>query len=309
MSNRNFDNRVIIQRLQNQNYARNLYKNNTNGSSLINNPQNTDGSSSRYASFVVGAQTEYFRNLGGTGTISQGGIVNVPSYPTPNNPIPPINIITFTVVGTTTWTAPADLIVQYLIVGGGGGSGGKSSFAPGGSSGGGGGGAVVLGSVSVTKNTVYTIVIGDGGVGGNSGTPPANGSAGGNSSFFSITANGGGGGISNPNSPNNGNGGTTGSGNTGGGGGACSGGNGGGGGGAGGAGASGTSGGTGGVGVSSLISGTLTVYGAGGSGGIIFPPSTPKPGVANTGNGASGGSSGIGFSGAKGGSGIVILQY
>ena len=30
MSNRNFDNRVIIQRLQNQTYSRNLYINNTN---------------------------------------------------------------------------------------------------------------------------------------------------------------------------------------------------------------------------------------------------------------------------------------
>lgn len=39
MSNRNFDSRVIIQRLQNQNYARNLYKNNVNGQGLINNPQ------------------------------------------------------------------------------------------------------------------------------------------------------------------------------------------------------------------------------------------------------------------------------
>ena len=31
MSNRNFDNRVIIQRLQNQNYARNLFTNNVSG--------------------------------------------------------------------------------------------------------------------------------------------------------------------------------------------------------------------------------------------------------------------------------------
>jgi hypothetical protein len=42
MSNRNFDNRVIIQRIQNQNYARNLYKNNTEGQPLLRNPQNSD---------------------------------------------------------------------------------------------------------------------------------------------------------------------------------------------------------------------------------------------------------------------------
>ena len=79
MSNRNFDNRVIIQRLQNQTYARNLYKNNVNGQGLINNPQNTDGTSSRYNSYRPGAQTEYFRGLlGGGETISVGGIVNIP---------------------------------------------------------------------------------------------------------------------------------------------------------------------------------------------------------------------------------------
>jgi hypothetical protein len=81
MSNRNFDNRVIIQRLQNQVYARNLYKNNTSGQALINNPQNTDGTASRYNSYTPGAQTEYFRGLvGGGETVSVGGIVNIPPY-------------------------------------------------------------------------------------------------------------------------------------------------------------------------------------------------------------------------------------
>lgn len=81
MSNRNFDSRVIIQRLQNQVYARNLYKNNTSGQTLINNPQNSDGNSSRYNTFVPGAQTEYFRGLVGAGeTISVGGIVNIPPF-------------------------------------------------------------------------------------------------------------------------------------------------------------------------------------------------------------------------------------
>lgn len=79
MSNRNFDNRVIIQRLQNQNYARNLYKNNTSGQPLINNPQNSDGNASRFNTYVPGAQTEYFRGLvGGCVTVSVGGTVNIP---------------------------------------------------------------------------------------------------------------------------------------------------------------------------------------------------------------------------------------
>jgi hypothetical protein len=82
MSNRNFDNRTIIQRLQNQVYARNLYTNNTTGNKLINNPQNTDGTVSRFNTYIPGAQTEYFRGLIGAGeTVSIGGIVNIPPYP------------------------------------------------------------------------------------------------------------------------------------------------------------------------------------------------------------------------------------
>jgi hypothetical protein len=81
MSNRNFDNRVIIQRLQNQNYSRNLYINNTNGKRIINNPQNSDGNASRFNTYISGAQTEYFRGLiGGCETVSIGGIVNVPPF-------------------------------------------------------------------------------------------------------------------------------------------------------------------------------------------------------------------------------------
>jgi hypothetical protein len=78
MSNRNFDNRVIVERLQNQNYSRNLYKNNTSGQTIITNPQNSDGNASRFATYTPGAQTEYFRGLGTCVTSSIGGIVNIP---------------------------------------------------------------------------------------------------------------------------------------------------------------------------------------------------------------------------------------
>ena len=94
MSNRNFDNRVIIQRLQNQNYARNLFTNNVNGKHLINNPQNTDGTASNQNTFTSGGQTMYFRGLlGGGETISVGGTFGLPikeSVTTPIPPIPPI---------------------------------------------------------------------------------------------------------------------------------------------------------------------------------------------------------------------------
>ena len=79
MSNRNFDSRVIIQRLQQQNYARNLYTNNVTGNKIINNPQSTNGDSSTQLTYISGAQTEYVRGLqGGGGTVSVGGIVNIP---------------------------------------------------------------------------------------------------------------------------------------------------------------------------------------------------------------------------------------
>lgn len=85
MSNRNFDSSVIIQRLQNQIYSRNLYINDTTGQRLINNPQTTDGNASRHVLYIPGAQTEYARNLEGTTTISVGGIVNIPPYPSVPN--------------------------------------------------------------------------------------------------------------------------------------------------------------------------------------------------------------------------------
>ena len=98
MSNRNFDSRIIIQRLQNQNYARNVYQTNLNGQTLINNPQNSDGTSSRLTTFVPGAQTEYFRGLLGAGeTISVGGTFGVSATTT----IPPSVPSDVTITGIT----------------------------------------------------------------------------------------------------------------------------------------------------------------------------------------------------------------
>lgn len=78
MSNRNFDSRVIIQRLQHQNYARNLYQTNINGQTLLRNPQNSDSTSSRFTTYIPGVQTQYFRGLIGAGeSISLGGIFGV----------------------------------------------------------------------------------------------------------------------------------------------------------------------------------------------------------------------------------------
>ena len=124
MSNRNFDNRVIIQRLQNQNYARNLFTNNANGKQLINNPQNTDGTASNQNTFTSGAQTMYFRGLlGGGETINIGGTFGLPvkdvvtsSTPEPPTPEPPTMIINISTVSNgQTMNLPFDGITSLNV--------------------------------------------------------------------------------------------------------------------------------------------------------------------------------------------------
>lgn len=88
MSNRNFDSAVIIQRLQQKNYARNLYINNTTGQCIISNPQNSDGNASQFVNFVPGAQTDYFRTLQGSTEVDRGGISNIPPYPSTPTIVP-----------------------------------------------------------------------------------------------------------------------------------------------------------------------------------------------------------------------------
>lgn len=78
MTTRNFDNRVIIQRLQDQNRARNLYSNMYYGHRIINNPQTSDPSSARLNTYPNGSQTWYFRSVEGGVTSSIGGIINIP---------------------------------------------------------------------------------------------------------------------------------------------------------------------------------------------------------------------------------------
>jgi uncharacterized repeat protein (TIGR02543 family) len=240
--------------------------------------------------------------------------------------VPNTSPVIFRTVGTTNWTAPVDVsLVEYLVVGGGGGSGG--GFDTGGG-GGGGGGMVLLGTLSVNPGNVYSIVVGDGGDGGISIRSPiseTNGDNGENSSFSTIVALGGGGGYASRNTNPLGSsaGGPSVSGfgptaSTGGSGGGSAGdlnGAGGGGGGNNTNGSDGVSntGGNGGSGISTSISGSSLIYGAGGRGanGNVTIGNTAVAGASNTGNGARGGGTGsfAQTNGAKGGSGIVILKY
>jgi hypothetical protein len=100
MSNRNFDSRVIIQRLTDLNNAQNLYHYQKQGIQSIRNPQTSDSSSSRINSYERGQETTYYKNLiGGGYTSSIGGVANIlaenvpiliessPSLPVPIAPV------------------------------------------------------------------------------------------------------------------------------------------------------------------------------------------------------------------------------
>ena len=221
-------------------------------------------------------------------------------------------VVSFTSVGSTTWTAPARTTsVTYLVAGGGGGAGNGYDNAGGG---GGGAGMVLTGTLSVTPGQTYTVTVGDGGAGGADTRTNNPGTAGNNSVFATITALGGGQGlgsrtggavgaaqISDTTAPTGGSGSGGGFGGKGGGG-------------ATGAGSanSGATGGNGGAGTSSSITGSSVTYGIGGAGGGAGAPTTDgSNGTANRGNGGQGGKSDSADSakGGNGGSGIVVLSF
>lgn len=98
-------------------------------------------------------------------------------------------VVTFTAVGTTSWTVPEGITsVEVLVVAGGGAGGGGDVGA-----GGGAGGLVYTSFYSVTPGSTYPVTVGAGGLGVADST--AKGGSGSDSSFASLTAFGGGGGA------------------------------------------------------------------------------------------------------------------
>jgi prepilin-type N-terminal cleavage/methylation domain-containing protein len=222
-------------------------------------------------------------------------------------------LVSFTSVGSTTWTVPAGVTVAQVLVVAGGGGGGWS-----GGGGGGGGGVIYQSGYSVTPGASLNVTVGAGGAGGVFNTAPYIGLNGGNSVFDALTAIGGGGGGSDyvlANAPSGGSGGGAGrngyAGGTATAGQGCNGGGtntGSGGGGAGGIGQNGP-GGVGGNGVSYSISGSAIYY-AGGGGGINASNGLGGGSTANRGGGGTGTFNyGAGSPGSPGGSGIVIVSY
>jgi len=91
MSNRNFDSRVVIQRLRDKNMAQNFAQFQQNGQSIINNPQTSDPSPQRIGQYYDGAGTAYEQNLLGSGyTVDLGATANFTPSIIP--PSPPTNL-------------------------------------------------------------------------------------------------------------------------------------------------------------------------------------------------------------------------
>ncbi len=262
------------------------------------------------------------------------------SPPPPSAVVGTDTIVTFSTVGSRTWTVPANVTsLRYLIVGGGGGGGSDNG-------GGGGAGGYLAGvSTAVTPGDTALVVVGNGGAGAVNASSTA--SNGGISRFASLIALGGGGGGSidntagadggsaggraanrygnaesaiattSPSQGNNGGGKSSGGYGGGGGGGAST------------AGANGGSniGGNGGDGRVNNITGVDVTYAGGGGGG----GDSNTAGTGGTGGGGNGsrrgdeaptqGSDGLGGGGGaaggsvagglgkRGGSGIVIVRY
>lgn len=59
-------------RLQQQTYAHNLYRKNVNGTTLVSNPQTSNGNASNFNNYTPGSQTTYTKGLTCT-TVSVGG--------------------------------------------------------------------------------------------------------------------------------------------------------------------------------------------------------------------------------------------
>jgi len=81
MSTRNFDSRVIVERLQNRNHAKHVYEQRARGQPLLQNPQTANGNASMATLYQDGTQTVYNKGLiGGAYSSQLGGPYGVPNY-------------------------------------------------------------------------------------------------------------------------------------------------------------------------------------------------------------------------------------
>ena len=239
-------------------------------------------------------------------TVNDTANLTLPVGTSADRPTINATVVSFTTVGSTTWSAPTGVTqIEVLVVAGGGGGGSRHG------GGGGAGGLIYNSRYPVTPGTSYTVVIGGGGAGAIA-DGSSTGSQGSNSQFDSLVAIGGGAGTSSSggapagggsggggrgNSVGLGGTGTAGQGNKGGDGSLQSApqnpdGQGGGGGGAGGAGSTGLVGiatrGQGGPGLFFNISGSLVAYAGGGGAGATNDPTYTGGAAGGVGGGGNG---------------------
>lgn len=131
-------------------------------------------------------------------TINDTGNITLPQGTNANRPTVNTSVVSFTSVGSTTWTVPAGVSsVEVLVVAGGGGGGSEHG------GGGGGGGVVHQTAYAVTPGASIPVTVGGGGAGGTYSATNGgggDGTTGNNSSFGSLIAYGGGGGVAYKNS-------------------------------------------------------------------------------------------------------------
>jgi hypothetical protein len=95
-TNRNFDSRVVIQRLQDKVIANNIYRSQKNGKTILRNPQNSNPSGQIIVDYEEGVQTTYEQGPNGGYTVDLGGIADQLNTIQPVKPIlpsPPTNLI------------------------------------------------------------------------------------------------------------------------------------------------------------------------------------------------------------------------
>ena len=126
-------------------------------------------------------------------TINDTGNLTLPVGTAANRPTITSTVVSFTTVGSSSWTVPAGVTqIEVLVVGGGGGGGNTEGNSGAQAGGGGAGGVIYVSNYAVTPAASISYTVGGGGA--QQATSGQWGNNGSNSVFGNLTAIGGGGG-------------------------------------------------------------------------------------------------------------------
>lgn len=113
MSNRNFDSRVIIQRLKDKNQAQSVYRAQTTGQPTLHNPQNSDASPQVIQNYKVGSETTYSQGLLGGYTVDTGAVANILAANAIPNP-PPVTVPSAPSISRPRGSNPSNQLLLYV---------------------------------------------------------------------------------------------------------------------------------------------------------------------------------------------------